>query len=329
MQYRALGGSDRKVSAVAMGCWSIVGDETWGGQDEAESLQAISAALDAGINFFDTAELYGHGYSERMLGKVLADVRKDVVIASKPAPKRMSPEEIAAACDESLKRLKTDYIDLYQLHWPSRDVPFADSVAAMLDLKKQGKICQFAVCNFGPSDLDKLLAIEKPVTNQLAYNMLFRAAEFEIQPKCVENDIGILCYSPIAQGLLTGKFTSPDGVPHGRARTRHFRSDRVGTRHGEGGCEGETFQAINDIGKISEGLGIPMAELALAWLLHQPGVTSVLAGGRKPSQMTENAKAADIKLSAETLEQLDQATEKVKSILGPSLDMWQHEPRLG
>jgi len=328
MQYRKLGTTDIEVSTVAMGCWAIVGDGTWGEQDRSDSLATIEAALDAGINFFDTAEGYGAGESEAMLGEVLSNRRDQVVIATKVSRSHLAAEDLQEACEASLKRLRTDYIDLYQIHWPSREVPIAETMQALERLKSQGKIRAIGVSNFGPQDLADLLAVGRCETNQLAYNLLFRAIEFEIQPKCVENDIGILCYSPIAQGLLTGKFSSADEVPEGRARTRHFSKNRPQTRHGEDGCEAETFEAIRKIRRISQQIGEPMGRVALAWLLHQPAVVSVLAGARRPEQVRENARAAQLKLSPDVLRQLSEATEPVKAKLGPNPDMWQSEPRM-
>lgn len=328
MEYTTLGKTDIKVSAVAMGCWSIVGDETWGEQDEAESLATIKAALDAGVTFFDTAEMYGNGYSERLLGNVLSRHRKEVVIASKVSSSHLSAEELPRACERSLQRLKTDTIDLYQIHWPSRTTPLTETLEVLEKLKAQGKIRAVGVSNFAVQDLAELTALGHCETNQLPYSLLWRAVEYDIQRICVENEIGILCYSPLAQGLLTGKFRSADEVPAGRARTRHFSKDRPLTRHGEAGCEAETFSAIEKLRAICDRLGQSMANVALAWLLHQSGVTSVIAGARRPDQIKRNADAADLKLAPEIISELTQATEDVKQLLGPNPDMWQSESRM-
>jgi myo-inositol catabolism protein IolS len=144
---------------------------------------------------------------------------------------------------------------------------------------------------------------------------------------CVDQGIGILCYSPLVQGLLTGKFASPDEVPEGRARTRLFNTTRPQARHGEPGCEEQVFAAIEKIRRISNEIGAPLAQVALAWLLYQPGVTSVIAGARQPAQVEQTAQAADLELSAEIIGQLTEATEEVKRALGPNLDMWQSESR--
>lgn len=328
MRYRTLGRTDIEVSAVALGCWAIVGDETWGPQQEQDSFDAIGAALDAGINFFDTAEAYGDGYSEELLGRALADRRREVIIASKVSSEHLGADELRAACERSLKRLRTGYIDLYHIHWPSREAPLEESLGAMERLKAEGKIRAVGVSNFGRLDLLEVLAHGRVEVDQLPYSMLFRAIEYEIVPLCVERDVSILCYCPLAQGLLTGKFATPDDVPESRARTRHYSKDRPQSRHSEPGCEQEVFQAIGAVRDVSEGLGVTMAGAAIAWLLAQAGVGSVLAGGRNAEQVRMNAAAADLSLSEDALQQLSAATEEVKAILGPNPDMWQTDSRI-
>jgi len=328
MRYRTLGQTGITVSVVAMGCWAIVGDSTWGPQDEAASVATIQAALDAGVNFFDTAEAYGDGYSESLLGRALAGRRHEAVIATKVSPSHLSRDDVADGyirqhCEHSLQRLGTDYVDLYQIHWPSRSVPLVETMEALDTLRQQGKVRAIGVSNFGLQDLSDLLAVGRCETNQLPYSLLSRAIEYAIQQKCIDAGIGILCYSPLAQGLLTGKFSSPDEVPEGRARTRHFSKERPQTRHGEAGCEAETFAALEEIHRLSAGIHTPMATLALAWLLHQSGVTAVIAGARQPDQITQAAHAADLQLSPEVIAELTAATEPVKRMLGPNPDLWQ------
>lgn len=329
MKYRKLGRTDISVSVVCMGCWAIISDNTWGNQDESDSVETIHAALDAGINFFDTAEDYGHGASEELLGRVLAEhPRESVVIASKVGAQGLRPTELVWHCEDSLSRLKTDYIDLYQIHWPNPDVPISDTLGALEQLKSDGKIRAIGVSNFGTSYLDELLQAGRVESNQLCYSLLWRAIEHEIQPICVANDISILCYSSLCQGLLTGKFTSADEVPESRARTRLFSKDRPHSRHNQPGCEEETFSAIAAIRAVCESIGRPMEQVALAWLLAQPGVTSVIAGARNADQAGQNALAAEVELDVEVLEKLDQATAKVKNYVGVNADAWQHDSRM-
>jgi myo-inositol catabolism protein IolS len=327
MQYRKLGKSDISISVVAMGCWVLAGDSTWGPQDADESIATVHAALDAGVNFFDTAEGYGGGDSESILGRALLGRRREAVIATKVSRSHLSGDEVRRACERSLRHLQTDYVDLYQIHWPSRTVPLDETIEALERLREQGKVRALGVCNFGVRDLSDLLELGWFESNQLPYSLLWRAIEYEIRQNCVDKGMGILCYSSLAQGLLTGKFTSPDEVPEGRARTRHFSQDRPQTRHGEAGCEVETFAAIESIRRICAEIGEPMAKVALAWLLRQPGVTSVIAGARTPDQIRQTAQAADLALSTETTGELTKATEEIKRILGPNPDMWQSESR--
>jgi myo-inositol catabolism protein IolS len=322
MKYRKLGRTDIEASVVAMGCWAIAGGHTWGPQDEADSIATVHAALDAGVNFFETAEGYGKGYSEEVLGRALKGRRREAVIATKVSRSNLAPDDVIKACEGSLQRLQTDVIDLYQIHWPSREVPISETLPALEKLLDQGKVRAIGVSNFAIGDLTALLPIGHCQTNQLPYSLLWRAIEHEILPKCIEEDIGILCYSPLMQGLLTGKYASPDDVPEGRARSRHFSKDRPRVRHGEAGCEAETFAAIERIRQISASVGESMAKVSLAWLLAQPGVNAVLAGARKPGQIRETAQAADLTLAPETIEALTEATEEVKRLLGTNPDIW-------
>ena len=328
MRYRKLGRSDLKVSVVSMGCWAIVGDRTWGPQDESEALAAIQASIDAGVNFFDTAEGYGNGRSEELLGRALGDRRNEVVIATKVSRAHLKPEALRESCEASLRRLRTERIDLYIVHWPSRQVPFEETWRTMEELQRQGKVRVLGVSNFATGDLTVLLEVGRPEANQLPYSLLWRAIEYEVVPLCVANDISITCYSPLAQGLLTGKFPAADDVPEGRARTRHFSSDRPEARHGEPGAEAETFAAIDGIKAVAQELGQPMNRVALAWLLAQPRVASVIAGARSPEQARQNAAAGDLALSPDVVERLGRATEGLRQHFGTDPDMWESESRM-
>ncbi len=325
MRKKRLGQSELEVSVVSMGCWPLAGDATWGPQDEALSIATVHTALDAGINFFDTAESYSAGRSEEILGKALAGRRHEAIIASKVSSSHLRPDDLKAACEGSLRRLGTDYLDVYYIHWPNPHVPIADTLGAMEELKQEGKIRVAACSNFGKRDLNALLAAGRVEANQLAYNLLFRAIEYEIQSVCAEHDIGITCYSPLAQGLLTGKFRTLDEVPEGRARTRHFSSARPGTRHGEPGAEVEVRAALARIRKVCDDAGVAMSQAALAWLLSREAVASVIVSARTPEQAIENAKAGSLQLHGDVLAELTAATEELKEKLGPNADMWESE----
>ena len=327
MKYMKLGDTGIDVSVVGLGCWGLIGGLNWGPQDEDTSIATVRAALDAGVTFFDSAEGYGEGYSEQLVGRALAGRRHEAVIATKVSADHLGSRRLRKACERSLRNLDTDYIDLYQIHWPSRTVPIAETWQTLVAFRDEGKIRAIGVSNFGPLDLDDALAVGQPATNQLPYSLLGRAIEYEILPKCVHSDVGILCYSPLAQGLLAGKFASADEVADGRARTRHFSSRRPHARHGEGGCEAETFQAISDVRAIADRIGEPMGNVALAWLMRQPGVTAVIAGARNPEQIRGTARSAALTLSDDIADALSGASDDVKRLLGPNPDLWQSVSR--
>lgn len=329
MRYRKLGRTDLNVSAICQGTWSVATrDIFWDGQDRKDSLAAIRAGLDAGVNFFDTAPAYGNGEAEEILGEALGSRRGEVIVATKVPPTDLEPDKLRQSCERSLRALRTDYIDLYQIHWPSKTLPLEPAWRTLEALQREGKIRHIGVSNFGVSFLKELLALGRAESNQLPYSLLWRAVEFEIQPLCVANGMSILCYSPLAQGLLTGKFETADEVPEKRARTRLFSSSRKMTRHGEPGCEQETFAALAEIRRVPDELGQPMGRVALAWLLAQPGVASAIVGARNAAQAVENAAAAELQLDAETVARLSAITEPLKQKLGRNADPWEHVSRM-
>ncbi|MFO7900970.1 MAG: aldo/keto reductase [Planctomycetota bacterium] len=328
MEYIRLGRTDIEVSRICMGCWAIVDPDTWGPQDEKDAVAAIEASLDEGVDFFDTAESYGNGASEELLGRVLEPYRNEVVLATKLRSSCMRRDEAIRECEQSLRRLRTDCIDLFQIHWPDHDLPFEETADALATLVDQGKIRAGGVSNFGPKDLAEFLDVARTEVDQIAYNLLFRAPEHELLALCAEHDVSVLCYSAIAEGLLTGKFETADDVPAGRARTRHFSGQREQARHGAPGAENEVFEAIDRVRQIARRAGLPMVQLAIAWLLRQEAVACAIVGARNEQQARENARSADIDLPDDTLEELARATEPVKEALGPNLDMWQADSRI-
>jgi len=323
MPHRQLGNSALQVSTIAVGFWGIVGGDYWGTQEEKDTIDTVHAALDVGLNFFDTAEAYGDGYSEQMLGRALKNRREEAIIATKVSQHNLAPDDLRAACERSLHRLGTDYIDLYQLHWPNHEVPYEGTMGAMLELQREGKIRVIGVSNFGKQDMPDMLAHGRFESNQLPYSLLWRAIEFDIQPQCHDANIAILPYSPLNQALLTGRYKNADEMPPSRTRTRHFRGDRKDSRHGQAGCESEVFKTVEAIRQICADINQSMVHVALAWLLHKPGVTSVLAGARNRDQIHSNATAANLSLSPETIDRLDATTEELKQKFGTDPDMWQ------
>ena len=328
MQRRELGTSGIQVSVVGLGCWPLGGGEGWGDIAENQAIATIHAALDHGVTFFDTAEGYNDGNSERVLGRALLGRREEAVIATKISPSNTEPATLRKHCDASLQRLQTDWIDLYQIHWPLPDERVPEALATLDDLQREGKIRSIGISNHGVAQMQTVLGEEVTIAaNQLAYSLLFRAIEFEVMPLCRQHGISIIPYSPLEQGLLTGKFASPDQVPADRMRNRLFSSARPHVTHGESGQEEAVFDAIGRIREIAGQVDVPMADLALAWLLHRPAVATVLAGARRPAQIIQNAAAATIELTDDVLAALDAATAPLKEALGPNPDHYQSDSR--
>ena len=328
MEYRKLGGTDIDVSVFALGCWPFAGGAVWGDQDDDVSIATVHAALDAGINFFDTAEGYEKGHSERVLGRGLEGRRDEAVIATKVSAGHLKPSDIVKACEQSLVNLRTDYIDLYQIHWPNWEVPIEVSWQALEELKASGKVRALGVSNFGIQDLGDLLDVGQVETNQLNYGLLWRVVEHEILPLCDNHKVGLICYSPLAQGLLTGRYASADEVPEGLARTRWYSKDRAQASHGEDGCEADVFEALDRIREICEGVGQSMATVALAWVKQQKGVTSILVGSRSPEELNWNLPAIGLELSDEVIAELCAVTETVKEKIGLNPDPWMSQSRM-
>lgn len=316
--------TDLEVSQLCFGCWGVASDFHWGDRVEDESIQAMLSAIDAGVNFFDTAPVYGDGASETLLGKVLSkhNLRDQVVVASKVPPAKMKPAEVIAECEASLQRLQTDRIDLYQTHWGNKETPLTASWEAMIKLQEQGKVRHIGVCNAGTGDLSDISTIAPPVTNQLPYNLIWRMIEATILPKCRDENVGVLVYSPLMHGMLAGNYAQSSDVPDGRARSRHFTTERPLARHGEPGCEAETFAALAKIAEVAEGLGRTMADVALVWTIQQDGISSVIAGAKNETQLRENVRCIDSPFPNDVINALNGATDELLRALGPNPDMW-------
>ena len=328
MLYNKLGQTDIDVSVLALGCWPFAGGTTWGDQSDEDSIATVHAALDVGITFFDTAPGYGEGHSERVLSRGLEGSRQEVVIATKVSPQNLGAADVSKSCEQSLRDLDTDYIDLLQVHWPNHEVPLAETVSALERLKDEGKVRAIGVCNFGVLDLGDLLEIGHIETDQLPYSLLWRPIEYEVLPKCVENEVGVICYSPLSQGLLTGGYASADEYPSGLARSRHFSAERPESKHGEPGCEDELFAAIHRMREVADGLGQPLADVALAWARQQAGVTSLLVGARTPEEVRLNVNSLNVDLDDTTQQELAEITDEVKEHLGSNFDMWESPGRM-
>jgi aryl-alcohol dehydrogenase-like predicted oxidoreductase len=358
MPRRRLGSSGLMVPALALGCFSFGGDKkmgghisenfsalhegVWGDQSDEDTFSAVKAALDNGINFFDNAEMYGDGYAEEVLGRALKASgykRDEYIIATKVSESYLSAALVREHLEGSLLRLQTDFIDLYQIHWHSRaaqksehyperpleqEVPLEETMKALGELQKEGKIRHIGVCNFGCEDIRDVLATGVPiVSNQICYSLLWRGVEEGLVDLCMANDIAILPWGPLGQGLLAGKFATADDVPPGRARTRLFSKHRAQQRHGEDGEETKTFAAIEEIRGISAETGEPMANVSLSWLMARRGVVSVLMGARNISQVERNMGAIAVELPPGVVRALDSATDELKQALGSHLDPYE------
>jgi myo-inositol catabolism protein IolS len=244
MKYSQLGAKGPRVSVVAFGAWQLTDPAYWGAFDPQAAERAVHAAIDVGITLFDTAEMYGQGDSERRLGKALESRRGQVLVASKVTPENCRPDRLRHACEATLTRLGTDVIDLYQVHWPSRETPFSDTFGEMARLREEGKIRYIGVSNFGAQDLTEWLKTGDCVSDQLAHSLLFRATEYAIQETCRESGVGILAYMPLLQGVITGRWTRLARISHevssrdsgdgcyGRRSVQPSGRQRVGTRRG-------------------------------------------------------------------------------------------------
>jgi aryl-alcohol dehydrogenase-like predicted oxidoreductase len=318
---KKFGETDLMTSQIVYGCMGGAG--AFGKQEESDSLQALQQAFDVGINFFDTAEAYGDGYSEQLLGRALGSQRSEIVISSKVAEQNAAPTQIAMACERSLKNLGTDFIDLYMLHWPNRKVPLAGSIGALEELKHQGKIRWYGVSNFGYNDLDDALALGEVSVNQLPYHLFSRAIEFEVQPKCQAEGVPIMCYSSLMQGLLAGKYRSLDDFPASRARTRMFDHRKwAEVVHTENGAEHAGQALLDALWDIVEQTEYSMEELAIGWLKSRPAVGGVIVGTRNAQQSQGLKKLIDVTLDEPLLHALSTASDRLKEELGRDIDMW-------
>lgn len=339
---RPAGDSGLELSVYGVGCWSFGGGDYWGPTDQETADTIVRRALELGINYFDTAEAYNGGRSEESLGRAIRGFpREDVVIGSKVGPGNAYAGTLEKHCEASLRRLGTEYIDVYMLHWPlnrqsilsfpgdssrADSPPSVEEVAeGLLKLKDQGKIRHIGVSNFSVGWLERMVeAGAKPAVNQVGYNLFSRAIEYELIPYSRETGIGIIGYSVLLQGVLADRYPKLETVPPLYARTRHFSSSRSEhIRHGGPGAEAEMQEALAEVRAIAEELGRPMSEVAIAWSVHDPAVTCVIAGSRSTKRLEENARGAAQPLPEDALRRLDQATRVLKEKLGPSLDLWE------
>ncbi len=317
METRRLGRSNLQISPVVMGTWQA-GKRAWVGISDEETTKAIRAAFDGGITTVDTAEVYGEGHSERIVAKALAGVRDKVIYATKVFSSHLKYNQVIEACDRSLANLQTDYIDLYQIHWPSGSfksavVPIEETMSALNKLLEQGKIRAIGVSNFSRAQLEEASQYGRIDSIQPPYSLFWRQVEQETGPYCIENEISILAYSSLAQGLLTGKFTADHkfALEDNRAKNKLFL--------------GENYQraqaALTKLRPIADRYQTTLGNLALAWLIAQPQ-TNAIVGARDTEQAVANAVATNIQLSAEDLQEIDAIGRTVTDHLDDNPVMW-------
>lgn len=353
--------SPLELSRLGFGCWQLGSkgtDDYWGLEfTDAMADELVGLAVKNGILYMDTAEGYADGASEKQLGQALAKLsseeRKKVVIGTKILPN--SCGDVRGHVEAMLSRLQVSCIDLVMIHWPITvegmahfagnhktksgghdyatsdvdsvgEVPSTQSTFRDLKvLQSEGKIAHIGVSNFGVEQLKEALATGATIAvNQICYNLIFRAAEFEVLPFCRENNIQVVCYSVLMQGILTGRYDRLSDIPIYRTRTRHFDSKaNVKSRHGEAGHEELLERTLVSLKQIADDAGIGMSEMALSWPLQQDGVSCCVVGGTKRHHIEGNARAADLSIPQDVLIRLDQATVELKNAMGPNLDLWQ------
>jgi aryl-alcohol dehydrogenase-like predicted oxidoreductase len=314
MELRALGRSELRVPPVIFGAWAI-GGWAWGGSDEKAAIAAVRRALDLGMTCIDTAPMYGCGRSEELIGRALEGRRGEAVIATKcglrwdraegefffedndprtGAPmkvyRNLKAASIAEECERSLQRLRTDVIDLYQCHWPDATTPLEETMEAMLRLRDEGKIRAIGVSNFTPEMMERCLRVAPVVCDQPEYNLLKRGIEADVLPFCRARGIATIVYSPLEQGLLTGKVTMDRVFPE-----TDYRAERPWFQPGNRRRVLDVLARV--VEPIARGHGATPAQIVIAWTIGEPGVTAAIVGARTPAQVEENARAAEVRLA--------------------------------
>ncbi|MBE7474096.1 MAG: aldo/keto reductase [Anaerolineae bacterium] len=312
MQTRQLGYSDLQLTVVGLGTWAIGGGGWiygWGPQDDADSIAAIQRALDLGINWIDTAAVYGAGHSEEVVSRAITGRRHEVIVATKggrilePGQEqpfaRLKADSLRREVEASLRRLRVEAIDLYQIHWPDPDEDIEEGWGAVAELIREGKVRYGGVSNFSVAQLKRIQPIHPVVSLQPPYSMLRRGIEDELLDYCAANNIGVIAYSPMQAGLLTGKFsrerlaTRPDD--DWRPRNEHFQEPQLSLN----------LELVEKLRPMAARHGRNVAQLAIAWVLRRPEITAAIVGARHPAQIEETAPAGDWQLSAAELAEID------------------------
>jgi len=311
MKYTHLEGLDAKLSCLGLGGEQL-GGHGWGKVSESQLVKAVHKAIDSGVTLFDTAPIYGLGHSEELLGKALGAYRRNVILATKAGFTWKkndafegfidnSPANINREIDTSLKRLRTDYIDFYQIHWPDPNTPIEDTLFAMKKLKQSGKIRCIGCCNFPLDLLEEAIKYAEISTLQIPYSLADRKFEGDLLPFCAENNIAVLAYSPIARGFLSGKYD----------KDTTFGLDDRRSRSGDEYFQGETLMKNLEILKrlkfVAKKLGKTPSQIAVRWVLENTYITTAIFGAKSSAQVEENTAASDFTLSQEDMKFLNKA----------------------
>lgn len=317
METRKLGKSEIEITPIIMGTWQA-GKKMWAGIEDTETIKAIRNAFDYGITTIDTAEVYGDGHSEQIVAKALSDVRDQVIYATKVFANHLKYEQVIEACNNSLKNLQTDYIDLYQIHWPagtwnSEIVPIEETMKALNYLKQQGKIRSIGVSNFSRTQLEEACQYGQIDSLQPPYSLFWRHIEKETLPYCVENNISILAYSSLAQGILTGKFgANPQFAENDhRAKNKLFQPQHWP----------RVQKALSELRPFADKYNCTLGQLAIAWLIAQPN-TNAIVGARNAEQVKGNAQASHLKISQEDLAKIEEISRQVTDNLDDNPVLW-------
>jgi aryl-alcohol dehydrogenase-like predicted oxidoreductase len=313
MQYRKLGNSDLNISEIALGSWLTYG----GGVEKSHAIACVKAAFDVGINFIDTANVYGRGAAETVLGEALAGVKRSSYILATKAffpmsatDQGLSRVQIRKQLDNSLARLKTDYVDLYQCHRYDAKTPLEETMEALTEAVKSGKVHYIGFSEWPVDKIEeasKIPNVAKFVSSQPQYSLLWRAPEEKVIPYCTKHNISQIVWSPLAQGVLTGKY-KPGAAPP--VDSRAANSDMNGFMGGNLMSDA-VLKSVQNLLPIAKDAGLTLSQLALAWVLRQPNVASAIIGASRPEQVKENAGASGHKLSADVLKRIDNVLQPV------------------
>lgn len=328
MEYRPFGQTGMQVSAIGFGCWEIGGG--YGSIEETQFIRAVHRALDLGVNCFDTAEAYGFGTSEQSLAKALGARRKDAIVVTKfgvgyreaPNFRDSSRQRIMASIDKSLQNLRTDYVDVYLVHWPDVNTPLEETVRALDDLVQQGKVRAIGVSNFRLAQLDACMRIRRVDVVQYGWNMFDRRMQKEIFPYCREHNIGVMAYGSLAYGLLTGTFTEGMEFSNDDWRSRRGRMGAINLFQHLFGEQyfPKNLRVVEELKGLAAQYGKTLPQFALRWTLANPVISTALVGCRTPAEVEENLGALGWTIADSDMQKIDEIF--ARHGVNPAPDVW-------